>query len=165
MSGTLVKKFKESRCISFLCFFLAAAFFLPVFFLSSCSGNNFNIKNIARNFPDAPAEIEEASICKNVDSNFSPLEKTSDFPGDTNSVYLSVKFKNLSENDMLKVVWTFSTTGKQLSTQQFKPESKSSGFYSFNIKTSTAFPPGDYLAEVYLDNIIVQSLSFSVSSQ
>jgi len=134
--------------------------------LSGCSEASTKIKKVqevlSKEFSEEPSLVDEAVICKNVDDNFAPLEPLDIFPSGTDSIYLSVKFSNLAQEDVLKVVWTYTDTQKQLSIQEFSPPEKSSGFHSFNIKITGAFPAGFYTAEIFLNDRSVKKLEFSV---
>ena len=121
------------------------------------------IEKLPINIQKGPAEIEEIAICKNVDQNFAPVEITEEFPPNTNSIYLSVKFKNFTENDLLKVIWTYETLSKKLSEQEFKPTIACSGYYGFNIKTSNYFPEGKYSAEVFLNSKSIKKIYFYIT--
>ena len=108
------------------------------------------------------AEIAEMVICKNVDSNFAPVDPASVFDAGTNSIFLSVKFINFKTTDALKVTWTYIDTNRELSIQEFSPPEFSSGYHSFNIAIADAFPGGKYTAQVELNNDIVKTVEFSI---
>jgi len=84
------------------------------------------------------------------------------FAAGTNSIFLSVEFKHFTKDNSLKVVWNYTTIQEELALQEFRPEEPCSGFYSFNIKISEAFPPGGYNVKVYFDEELIKSIDFLV---
>ncbi|MBN1298934.1 MAG: hypothetical protein JW997_04535 [Actinobacteria bacterium] len=153
---------KKPTAKGFIFFAIAALLMIACTPLLVCCTNNASNDNSEQLFKEGPPEIENVVLCKNVDEDFAPLEPTDIFAQGTNSIYLSVQFKNFTDKNSLKVIWSYQDTGNELATQVFTPDRQGSGYYSFNIKISTSFPPGNYNAKVYFDQKQVKSLDFKI---
>ncbi len=90
------------------------------FTVSGCAIKDIKIDDVQEAIK-GKAEIAEMVICKNVDSNYAPVDPTSVFDAGTNSIFLSVKFTNFKTTDKLKVTWTYIDTNRELSVQEFSP--------------------------------------------
>ncbi len=84
------------------------------------------------------------------------------FSGRTNDIYLSVEVQNITPEDELKVIWTFLETGNIIEEQISSVDQAGSGDINFNIHIAEGFPEGNYKADVYLNGILKENLSFSV---
>ncbi|MDD5622505.1 MAG: hypothetical protein PHQ09_05000 [Actinomycetota bacterium] len=109
-----------------------------------------------------PIEIEEITVCKNVDTDYSPIDPTDIFPSGTEIVYLSVKINNMTREDKLTVKWNYLESGEEISTTDFQTETPGSGYVGFSLAIEGAFPSGRYNAAVYLNNQAQQTVEFSV---
>jgi len=168
------KNKKDTGQIRRFLYFFSSTFFVFVsmiflcsltFTVSGCAIKDIKIDDVQEAIK-GKAEIAEMVICKNVDSNYAPVDPTSAFNAGTNSIFLSVKFTNFKTSDKLKVTWTYTETNRELSVQEFSPaEFISSGYYSFNIAIADAFPGGKYSTQVELNNDIVKTIDFSVKSK
>jgi hypothetical protein len=145
---------------------LALALFMIIGFIPGCKGNGAALQEkVQEALNKEPSAIEEVVICKSVDSNYAPVDPTTDFPPGTSSIYLTVKFKNFSKNDTVIAVWSYLGTGKEISTQQFTPEKFGSGYYSFNIKFTDGFPSGKYNVLVYFNKNLFKTIEFTVKEK
>ncbi len=168
MKQNKVKRNKGILFFNFLIF--TALFFLCslTFIVSGCAIKEIGIDKV-QDAVVGKAEITEIVICKNVDSNFAPIDPTSVFDTGTNSIFLSVRFTNFKTTDTVKVTWNYIDTDKELSIQEFSPPEDSSGhfnnsgYHSFNIKIADAFPGGKYSAQVEFNGEIIKTIDFSVS--
>jgi hypothetical protein len=156
----------KSRSVLILGIVLPAVIFISatcLLSLTSCGTNNIKIEEkVQEVLKKGPAEVEEAVICKSVDSNYSPIDPTDIFPSETNEIHLSVKFKNFTDKDSLRVVWKYIETEKDISTQEFTPQESGSGYHSFNIKIADGFPSGRYNVKLYFNGNIFISSDFTV---
>jgi len=109
-----------------------------------------------------PVSIESIYICESISENNSPSEEQSIFPAETKNIYLSVKVKNITPEDELKVIWTYLDTGDVIEEQISKVDKAGSGYISFNIHIAEGFPSGNYKADVYLNGELIEELDFSV---
>jgi|SRR3990170_6764015 len=109
-----------------------------------------------------PVEVEEITVCKNVDSDYSPIDPTDIFPSGTEIIYVSVKIKNMSREDKLTVKWNYLETGEEINTTDFTTDTPGSGYVGFSITVEGAFPTGRFNAAVYLNNETVETAEFSV---
>jgi len=147
--------------VAILVLILATAAWL--FSLASCGNNAVNIEEkVQEVLKKGPAEVEQAVVCKNIDSNYAPIDPTDIFPAGTNEMHLSVKFKNFTDKDNLKVVWKYVETEEEISKQEFIPQESGSGFHSFNIKIAGEFPSGRYNVKLYFNGNLFISSDFTV---
>jgi hypothetical protein len=151
--------------------FLILVTFISLIFLcsvtvamSGCAVKDLKIDDVQEAIK-GKAEIDAMVICKNVDSNYAPVDPTSVFDAGTNSIFLSVKFTNFKTTDKLKITWTYIDTNRELSVQEFSPPEFSSGYYSFNIAIADAFPGGKYTAQVEFNGDVVETIDFSIKSE
>ena len=158
------KDIRQNKGILFFIFLT----FITLFFLcsltiamSGCAIKDLKIDDVQEAIK-GKAQIAEIVICKNVDSNYAPVEPTSVFDTGTNSIFLSARFINFKTTDKLKVTWTYIDTNRELSVQEFSPPEYSSGYHSFNIAISDAFPGGKYRAQVEFNGDIVKTIEFSI---
>lgn len=151
----------KKKIISLL--LLVSISFMIFGFLPGCRGNGTAIQEKVREaLNKEPAAIEEIVICKNVDSNYAPVEPTTNFPSGTSTIYLTVKFKNFTKNDTIGAVWSYLETDKEISAQEFKPEKFGSGYHGFNIKITEGFPSGKYNVSVYFNRDLFKTVEFTV---
>lgn len=131
--------------------------------LTGCSNSSSKIEEkVQEALKKGPSEVEDAVVCKNIDSNYAPIDPTDIFPSGTNEIHMSIKFKNFTNNDSLKVVWKYVETGEDISTQEFSPQESGSGYHSFNIKIAEGFPPGRYNVKLYFNGNLFISSDFTV---
>lgn len=156
-----IKQNKEILLFIFLTFI--SLFFLCSLTLatSGCAIKDIKIDDVQEAIK-GKAQIAEMVICKNVDSNYAPVDPTFVFDAGTNSIFLSVKFTNFKTTDTLKVKWTYIDTNSELIIQEFSPPEYSSGYHSFNIAIADAFPAGKYNAMVEFNGDTVKTIDFSV---
>jgi hypothetical protein len=156
----------KNRSILILVMIIPTAIFISATCLlsvASCSNNSIKIEEkVQEVLKKGPAEVEEAVICKNIDSNYSPIDPTVIFPADTNEIHLSVKFKNFTDKDGLKVVWKYIETEEDISTQEFTPQESGSGYHSFDIKIAEGFPSGRYNVKLYFNGNLFISSDFTI---
>ena len=130
--------------------------------LSGCKSETIKIENIQEVIIKGPPEIEEVVLAKGVDENYSPVEPTEVFPAGTESIFLTIKFKNFTTDDNLKVVWSYLDAGTELSIQEYIPEEDGSGNHYFNINSPASFQPGKYSARVTFNGELFEDLEFTV---
>jgi hypothetical protein len=144
-------------------FLLISILLIMVFFIPGCNINGEKIQEkVQEALNKEPAAVEEIVICKSIDSNFAPVDPTNVFPSGTIAVYLAVKYKNFTNEDSLKAVWSYLEIGKEISTQEFIPEKFGSGYHSFNIKIAEGFPSGKYNIKIYFNSNLFKTLEFTV---
>jgi hypothetical protein len=131
--------------------------------LTSCSNDSSKIEEkVQEVLKKGPSEVKDAIVCKNIDSNYAPIDPTDIFPSGTNEIHISIKFKNFTNKDSLKVVWKYIETGEDISTQEFSPKESGSGYHSFNIKFAEGFPSGRYNVKLYFNGNLYKSSDFTV---
>lgn len=107
-------------------------------------------------------EVEEVVTCKNVDSEYMPVEPNTVFPPGTHIIYVSVKVKNITPSDKITTRWNYLETGEEINTTDFTTEEAGSGYIGFSLTIDNGFPTGRYNAVVYLNNEQVKTVEFSV---
>ena len=144
-----------------LIFTLIAVFVLVL--LAGCSPEKVSEK-ITSFIEDisGPVEVEEITVCKNVDTDYSPIDPTDTFPSGTEIFYISVKINNMTREDKLTVKWNYLETGEEISTTDFTTDKPGSGYVGFSITVEGSFFSGRYNATVYLNNEAVETAEFSV---
>ena len=65
-----------------------------------------------------PVEIEEITVCKNVDSNYKPVEPTDTFPPETTVICLTVKINNFTPKDKLSVTLIYLETNNEIAFRE-----------------------------------------------
>ncbi len=130
---------------------------------TGCSSSNSKIEEkVQEVLKKGPSEVEDAVVCKNIDSNYAPIDPTDIFPSGTDEIHISIKFKNFTNKDSLKVVWKYVETEEDISTQEFTPQESGSGYHSFNIKIAEGFPSGRYNVKLYFNGNLFISSDFTV---
>jgi len=109
-----------------------------------------------------PVEVEEVTVCKNVDTDYSPIDPTDTFPSGTKIIYISVKIKNMAREDKLTIKWNYLESGEEINTSDFQTDTPGSGYVGFSLAIEGAFPAGRYNATVYLNNEAQETVEFSV---
>jgi len=109
-----------------------------------------------------PVEIESITTCKNVDSDYKPVDPTTAFPSGTSIIYASIKVKNITTEDKLTVKWNYLETGEEINTTDFITDEDGSGYIGFSIIVDEGFPSGRYNAMVFLNNELFETVEFSV---
>jgi len=130
--------------------------------ISGCKSETIKIESLQEVIIKGPPEIEEAVLARGIDENYNPVGPTEVFPAGTDSIFLSIKFKNFTTDDNLEVVWSYLDAEKELSTQEFSPEENGSGNHFFNIKNSAGFQPGRYSARIDFNDEVFEELEFTV---
>jgi hypothetical protein len=109
-----------------------------------------------------PVEVEEVTVCKNVDTDYSPIDPTNNFPSGTENIYISVKINNMTREDKLTVKWNYLEAGEEINTADFQTDTPGSGYVGFSLSIEGAFPAGRYNATVYLNSETQETVEFSV---
>ena len=109
-----------------------------------------------------PVEIEEITICKDVDSNYKPVDSTYVFPPETTAVCLTIKVNNFTPENKLSVTLIYLETNNEIAKKETVPEKSGSGYHAFKFKYNQGFPSGKYNAMIYLNNELAETVEFSV---
>ncbi|MBM3701605.1 MAG: hypothetical protein FJW63_01210 [Actinobacteria bacterium] len=111
-----------------------------------------------------PVEIEEITVCKNVDSSAKPIEPIDTFPSGTQAIYISVKINNMTPEDKITAKLNYLETGEEISTTDVTTDKSGSGYMGvgFNLTNDQGFQSGRYNAMVYLNNELIETVEFSV---
>jgi len=109
-----------------------------------------------------PLSIGSITVCKDVGEDSSPVNPTDEFPPATSVIYISIEVNNMAVEDKITVSWNYLETGDEINTTYFTPEESGSGYIGFNIMLDQGFPAGEYNAEIYLNDQIYETVSFTV---
>jgi len=109
-----------------------------------------------------PVRVEEITVCKDVDTDYSPIDPTDNFPSGTSIIYVSVKINNMAREDKLTIKWNYLEAGEEINTSDFQTDTPGSGYVGFSLTIEGAFPAGRYSATVYLNNEEQETVEFSV---
>jgi len=103
--------------------------------------------------------IESAVICKDVTDDYKPVDETSIYaPGDT--FHCSVKVSNLKQGQVVSWKWYYDT--ELLYEQPLTLDKSGSGYVAAYLTNDQPWPTGDYKVEVFLDNVLSKTVTFSV---
>lgn len=107
-----------------------------------------------------PPAIGEVVTAKSLDADYKPVEATTTYqPEDT--FYVSVQVTDLVVGSTVKVIYKLD--GKVYEESTTTADEAGSGHYGFSLKPSdSGHMPGSYTAEVYLDNVLAKTVSFTV---
>ena len=133
-----------------------------VLLISGCKGENMGLEDLQDVISKGPPEIEEAVLASGIDENYNPVGSTEVFPSGTESIFLTLRFKNFTTDDRLEVVWTYLDAGTELSTQEYIPETDGSGNHYFNINNPDTFQPGRYSVRINFNGEIFDDMDFIV---
>jgi hypothetical protein len=106
-----------------------------------------------------PPSIGEVVTAKSLDENYKPIDVTSSYqPEDT--FYHSVQVKNLAAGSIVKI--QYKLDGETYKESTVTAEEGGSGYYGFILESASGHVPGNYTAEVYLDDVLAKTISFTV---
>ncbi len=109
-----------------------------------------------------PVEIVEVVSCKNVDSEYKPIDPATVFPSGTEVVYVSVKINNMTTEDKITTKWNYLETGDEINVTDFISDKPGSGYIGFSLSVEGGFPAGRYNSIVYLNDELIETVEFSV---
>ena len=109
-----------------------------------------------------PAEASEVTICKDVDTDYRPIDPTDTFPPGTKIIYVSIKADNFTPDDKLTTRWNYLETNEEINVTDFIPDESGSGYAGFSLSIDEGFPSGRYNTIVYLNNELVETVEFLV---
>ncbi|MDY7039802.1 MAG: hypothetical protein SVX38_02945 [Chloroflexota bacterium] len=126
-------------------------------FVLSLSVLSFAI--LACNLAGGEPSIESAVTCENVTDDFEPVNETSTYaPEDT--FYCSVVVSNLEQGQV--VTWKWYYGDEFLYEQPLTLEESGSGHVAAYLSNDQLWPAGDYKVEVFLDDVLAETVTFSV---
>jgi hypothetical protein len=106
-----------------------------------------------------PPSVVDVVPAKTVDADGKPVEPTTTF-SPTDTIYVSVRVKNLVVGSKVKVVFISNGASQDSTLTADKP---GSGYDTFSLTPpASGNSKGDYKAEVYLDDALVQTVTFTV---
>ncbi len=106
-----------------------------------------------------PPAIGEVVTAKSLDADYKPVDPTSSYqPGDT--FYHSVQVMNLKAGSTVKV--QYKLDGELYKESSVTADKDGSGYYGFTLESVSGHIPGNYTAEVYLDDTLAKTVSFTV---
>lgn len=114
-------------------------------------------------FSASTANIQEAVLARDeagtaVTTAFDP----------TDTVYSLVELANAPDSTKLKAVWTAVDVGDAAPANQLIDETEleaGSGTHQFSLTPDVAFPPGSYKVDIYLDDALDRTLTFTVNGE
>jgi hypothetical protein len=114
---------------------------------------------LACNLPGGDPTIESAVTCQDITDDYKPVNETSTYaPGDT--FYCSVKVSNLKEDQV--VTWKWYYGDESLYEQPLTLDESGSGYLAAYLSNDQTWPVGDYTVEVFLDDVLSKTVTFSV---
>jgi len=103
--------------------------------------------------------VDEAVTARSLDDEYKPVEETTEFYPDE-TFYCSAEVSNLEKGAKVKAEWFF---GEEfLGEYTYTAEEGGSGYVGFNLTPEETWPMGDYKVEVYLEEELARTVTFSV---
>ena len=106
-----------------------------------------------------PPEIGEVVMAKNLDADNKPVDPTTTY-APTDVFYVSVQVKNLVAGTVVQV--QYKLDGEPYEDTSLTADEFGSGYYGFELTPADSHLTGDYTAEIYLDGVLVETVSFTV---
>jgi hypothetical protein len=106
-----------------------------------------------------PPAIGEVVTAKSLDENYKPVDVTSSYQSE-DTFYHSVQVKNLTAGSTVKI--KYKLDGESYKESTVTAEEGGSGYYGFILESDSGYVPGNYTVEVYLDNVLAKTISFTV---
>jgi hypothetical protein len=110
------------------------------------------------------AKIAEATLCKKVDENFAPQDKTDSFPPDTDKIYCSVMIKNAQKGAVIKAQWCNKDKNQLLDSSSYTVlKDHSAGYVAFSYSADgQKWDKGEYEVKIYVGNKLIKVASFKI---
>ncbi len=106
-----------------------------------------------------PPSLGDVVVAKGLDSSYKPTEPTSTF-SPTDTIYISVRVINLVVGSKVKVIYTFNG---QPTESVITAKTPGSGYDGFSFSPPAGGnPTGDYTTDVYLDDVLITTVTFTV---
>ena len=111
------------------------------------------------------AKISDAIICKNVDENYAPIDKTDTFSQDTDKIYCSIKVTSTQKGAVIKAQWWNKSKGQLLDSSSYTVlKDNSAGNIAFSYATEgQKLESGDYEAKIYVGDKLIKVAPFKVN--
>lgn len=107
----------------------------------------------------APA-VKKIVLTDEVDEQQAPVRTVTSFPEGARKFYLSALIANPVQGTQLKVRWRFN--GHLVDEFELIMPDRRDRWAAFDLKAIKAFPSGQYQADLFLDNKLIQTVSFRV---
>lgn len=114
------------------------------------------------------AYLSEATMCKSVDAQNRPVDKTDIFSPADPIIYCSVKLSNAPDDTEVKAVWIIvqgEFQGQSLTNYTVDEASVTAGgrkYASFYLSQTKGFPTGDWAVKLFLDGKEQVAVPFKV---
>jgi hypothetical protein len=114
------------------------------------------------------AYLSEATMCKNVDEENRPVDKTDVFSASDPIIYCSVKLSNAPDDTEVKAVWTIvqgEFQGQSLTNYTADEVSVTAGgtqYAQFSLSQTKGFPTGDWAVKLFLNGEEQVAVPFKV---
>lgn len=106
------------------------------------------------------SHVQEAVVCPAVDDRHRPLNPASTFPTATSSVYVAAHVRDVTRGKTVLTRWYLEDTKiKEISLDVPRD---GSGWLSFKLTNSKAWPVGQYKVEVLYDGVLSRTVTFAV---
>lgn len=105
--------------------------------------------------------IGEVVPAKSLDDDYKPVDPTTTYTSDE-TFSISVEVKNLVKGSVVTVKYL--QDGKVYEETTITADDEGSGHYGYTLSPGGGHTPGDYSAEVYLDDKLEKTVSFTVKA-
>lgn len=124
------------------------AFFMLILSSLACAVN-----------PGPPA-IGEVVVAKSLAEDYKPVDPISTYTSDDTVINISVEVQNVVVGNT--VVVKYKLDGEDYETLNFTANKDGSGYYGFTLTVEVGLQPGDYTADVYLNDQLAKTVTFKV---
>ena len=119
------------------------------------------LASLACSLTPGPPSIGDVVSAKSLDSDYKPVDPTTTYTTD-DTFYISVEVKDLVIGSVVTV--KYKVNGEKYEETTLTADQKGSGYYGFKLSPGGSHVPGKYTAEVYLDNKLAKTVSFTVKA-
>jgi hypothetical protein len=107
-----------------------------------------------------PPAIGEVVVAKSLTADYKPVGPISTYTSDDTVINISVEVQNVVVGNT--VVVKYKLNGEDYKTLNTTANKDGSGYYGFTLTADVGLQPGDYTADVYLNDQLAKTVSFKV---
>lgn len=105
-----------------------------------------------------PPAIGEVVVAKSLAADYKPIDPTSVYTSDNTVINISVEVQNVVVGSVVTV--KYKLNGEDYEMLTTTADKDGSGYYGFSLTIESGILPGDYVADVYLDNQLAKTVTF-----
>jgi hypothetical protein len=105
-----------------------------------------------------PPAIGEVVVAKSLAADYTPVDPTSVYTSDDTVINISVEVQNVVVGSVVTV--KYKLNGEDYEMLTTTADKEGSGYYGFTLTFDSGILPGDYVADVYLNDQLAKSVTF-----